>query len=160
MPATYTVYLVRSNLSIVDPDMPAPRYHTAIFVETQPDGSGVLHEVNGDITSSEGMRYESKFQTNPEDSSTFYSKEALGVTDAARYPKSFDNVLHQIPPPPQQKAFNSRTNRTEPFKSKDPLTFYEIGEHRKPLFKCTEWVLDQALPNLRSAGLIKPMQDY
>lgn len=58
MAQQYRVYTVRFSLSMPDPDMPTPRYHTAIFVETGEDGSGYLHHVTGDITSMGGMRYE------------------------------------------------------------------------------------------------------
>ncbi|KAL2005974.1 hypothetical protein VTN00DRAFT_9628 [Thermoascus crustaceus] len=155
MAQQYCVFVVKFKLSIPDPDMPTPRYHTTIFVETQEDGSGYLHHVTGDITSSGGMRYEKKFRDQPEESATFYSKTELGVTDASTYPNSFDEVLRKVPPPSQQKAFNVKTMRTEPFKTKNPLTFYEPNEPRRPLIKCTEWTEHQAIPALKSAGLIQ-----
>jgi hypothetical protein len=151
----YPVYKLRFSLAMADPDMPQPRYHTTLFVETnQADESGFLHHVTGDITSSQGMRYERKPRSRPEDSATFYNKEFLGYTLANGYPTSFDNVLRNIPAPPQQKAFNPATMRTEPFKTLHPLTFYEQGEARRPLMKCTEWTNGRAIPALQAAGLI------
>jgi hypothetical protein len=44
--------------------------------------------------------------------------------------------------------------RTEPFKALNPLTFYEQGEARRPLIKCTEWTNDRAIPALRANSLV------
>ncbi|GJP94470.1 hypothetical protein CBS63078_9245 [Aspergillus niger] len=119
-----------------DPDLPSPRYHTAIFVETDPvTGSGTIHELTGDITSPEGMYYESKLALRPESIDNFFSRTLLA--------------------PPQQKAFNVKRMKTEPFQRLSPLEFYEEGEERRPLVKCTEWVVGKAIPALRKAGLFQ-----
>ncbi|KAF2431697.1 hypothetical protein EJ08DRAFT_586945 [Tothia fuscella] len=152
MPATFRpVYRLRFSLAMPDPDMPQPRYHTTIYAETnQGDQIGFVHHVTGDITSTRGMQYERR----PENSMDFYDKELLGHTPAAGYPTSFDYLLSKLPTPPQQKEFNIATMRTEPFKTLDPLTFYETREARRPLIKCTEWVSDCAIPALQAAGLL------
>lgn len=99
----YSVYKSRFSLDMADPDMPQPRYHTIFVVETrEADQSGILHHVTGDITSSHGMRYERKPRSRPKESRTFYNKELLGYTLANSYPASFDNVLQNVPTPPQQ----------------------------------------------------------
>lgn len=114
--------------------MPSPRYHNTIFVETSlVDLSSRMHHVTGDITASQGMMYASRSSDRPENSRTFFDKEFLGYTLASTYPASFDNVLQNVTPPPQQKAFNVASMRTEPFKSLNPLTFYAPGETRRPL---------------------------
>ncbi|GKZ59163.1 hypothetical protein AnigIFM49718_005024 [Aspergillus niger] len=152
----YPVYIIRIHLEMPDPDLPSPRYHTAIFVETDPvTGSGTIHEVTGDITSPEGMYYESKLAPRPESVDNFFSRTLLGMTEAAHYPNSWDKVLRDIPAPPQQKAFNVKRMKTEPFKRLSPLEFYEAGEERRPLVKYTEWVVDKAIPALRKAGLLQ-----
>ncbi|KAL3455065.1 hypothetical protein BJX64DRAFT_273049 [Aspergillus heterothallicus] len=150
----HEVHLARYTLAIQDPDTPEPRYHTGIFVKTFNDGSGVLHQVTGDVTSPGGMIYTPTNEPAPEKSECFHSVEMLGFTPAARYPHDWEKVLAGIPPPPQQKAFNVKTMRTEPFKTRDPLVFYEPGEERRRLVKCTEWTLERAIPALREAGLI------
>ncbi|PYI01656.1 hypothetical protein BO78DRAFT_401135 [Aspergillus sclerotiicarbonarius CBS 121057] len=152
--AQYPVYLIRSHLAIQDPDLPSPRYHTTIFVETDTiTGAGHIHEVDGDITSPEGMHYQSKPAASPESTETFFSRTALGLTNAAGYPQTWDKVLRAVPAPPQQKAFNIKRMRTEPFKSLSPLEFYEDGEERRPLIKCAEWVVDKAIPVLKAGCL-------
>ncbi|KAL2847054.1 hypothetical protein BJX68DRAFT_240171 [Aspergillus pseudodeflectus] len=153
-PEYYDVFLARYTLAIQDPDTPGTRYHTGIFVVTSTHGSGVLHQVTGDVTSPGGMVYTPTSEPAPQESECFHSVEKLGVTPATRYPGDWEEVLRGIPPPPQQKAFNVRTMRTEPFKSREPLVFYEPGEERKALVKCTEWTLERALPALRAKGLI------
>ncbi|KAE8146852.1 hypothetical protein BDV25DRAFT_161623 [Aspergillus avenaceus] len=150
----YEVYLARFNLAIQDPDLPAPRYHTTIFVKTATNNDGTEHQVTGDITSATGMTYFPQERSSPEYSQTIHSFEKLGVTPASRHPADWERVLRSLPAPPQQKAFNIRTMKTEPFKTLDPLVFYEPGESRRPLVKCTEWALERALPVLRANGLI------
>ncbi|KAL4789139.1 hypothetical protein BDV19DRAFT_374589 [Aspergillus venezuelensis] len=83
-----------------------------------------------------------------------HSVEFIGFTPASTYPEQWDVLLRSIKPPGQQKAFNLETMRTEPFKCLGPLTFYKDGEKRKPLVKCTEWTLEQAIPGLREGGLL------
>ncbi|KAI1770155.1 hypothetical protein F4818DRAFT_434108 [Hypoxylon cercidicola] len=133
----YAVYKLRFNLAMQDPDVPGTRYHTVLFVETNPDKSGRMYHVTGDITS--GMTFDTKSYHNPELSQNLHTKEF---------------ILATVPAPEKQKAFNIRTMKTEPFKTWDPLTFYEPGEQRRPLFKCTEWTEQRAIPALKQAGLI------
>nr|POE94581.1 hypothetical protein CFP56_16820 [Quercus suber] len=146
------VYKVRYRLAMQDPDMPSPRYHTVIFVETEADFSGFVHHVTGDLVSQGGMRYERKRGNRPEESGTFFNKELLGTVLSSQYPMTFDRVCAAQPAPPRQKAFNIETRRTEPIKPDG--TFYSSGEPRQPLIKCTEWTELQAIPALRQAGLI------
>ena len=60
-----------------------------------------------------------------------------------------------LPPPPRQKAFNVKTMKTEPIKLWHPLTFYDSGEARAPLKKCTEWVEQDAIPALLEHGILE-----
>ncbi|KAL2823525.1 hypothetical protein BDW59DRAFT_148565, partial [Aspergillus cavernicola] len=122
---------------------------------TGEEGAGTLHQVTGDITSADGMQYTPISEPpTPDQCEAIHSLDKLGVTPTAKYPDEWERVLKSVPPPPQQKAFNVKTMKTEPFKTKDPLTFYQDGETRKPLVKCTEWTLEQALPALRANGLL------
>ncbi|OOF94516.1 hypothetical protein ASPCADRAFT_208187 [Aspergillus carbonarius ITEM 5010] len=152
----YPVYLIKTHLAIQDPDLRSPRYHTTIFVETDPiTGSGHIHEVDGDLTSPEGMHYQRKLAPRPESIDTFFSRTLLGHTTTAGYPETWDMILKAVPAPPQQKAFNIKRMRTEPFKRLSPLEFYEDDEERRPLMKCTEWVVDKAIPVLKEAGCLQ-----
>lgn len=186
MTSKYPVYLLRFKLALSDPDMPSPRYHTTLFVatntttttttttttnnntSTEPEPepepekeTGYIHEVTGDITSPQGMTYKTTPTQNPSATESFFSKEFLGHTDAATYlGGSWDRVLRNLPRPPQQKAFNRVTMRTEPFKSLEPSVFYDSGvegegEDRVKLWKCTEWTLELAVPALRGVGFIR-----
>ena len=80
----------------------------------------------------------------------------MGWTAKASYPDEWDTLLSGLRRPPQQKAFNPRRLRTEPFKERNGnnFVFYEDGEERKPLWKCTEWTDMVALPELINSGLI------
>lgn len=152
----YAVYKLKFSLAIQDPDTTGIRYHTTLFVETSStDGSGFIHHVTGDITSEQGMYYEKKSKGPPEQSQTFHEKQFMGYTTSTTYPQGWDNVLSRVPAPPKQKAFNIATMKTEPFKTLNPLTFYEPGESRAPLIKCTEWTEQRAIPALQSLGLIQ-----
>ncbi|KAL3473237.1 hypothetical protein BJX99DRAFT_261547 [Aspergillus californicus] len=154
MTETHPVYLVKLNLAVQDPDATGTRYHTGIFVMTDPEGKGRMYQVTGDITSPGGMEYTPQSEPTPEQCEAIHSLDQIGVTPAATHPAEWDRVLRGIPPPPQQKAFNVKTLKTEPFKTMVPLVFYEPGEVRRPLVKCTEWTMGLALPALRETGLL------
>lgn len=154
MPEYYQVSLVKFHLGIQDPDISGERQHTTIFVQTGEDGSGTIHQVTGDVTSSEGMYYFPAPTGDPTSLEDFHSSRKLGVTPASTHPAEWQQLLGNLPAPPQQKAFNMRTMRTEPFKTRDPLTFYELGEPRRRLVKCTEWTMESAIPTLASRGLL------
>jgi hypothetical protein len=155
----YPVYKLKTQVDFPDPDIAGTRYHHILFVRTNPDGSGMRFHVTGDITS--GMRYESQEYGNPQNSDTPPdSMELLGYTPAEAVMEKWDAVLSQQPPPPKQKAFNVKTMKTEPVKSWEPLVFYQPGEPRRPLWKCTEWTEYQALPALHKANLIQDVSAH
>jgi hypothetical protein len=152
----YAVYKVKSKMALPDPDMPPGRFHHAIFVEHENDGSGTTYHVVGDVTSRQGMSYESKRTEDPGDLETFHSKELIGYTDSIH---QWDSVLSALPTPPQQKASNpKKQGKVEPFKqqiSDYEYVFYSAGEERKRLWKCTEWVEWYAIPALWQRGLLQ-----
>lgn len=137
-----------------DPDLPSPRYHNLLFVQTNAEGpgSGTKHQVTGDIVT--GMYYESVPCADPETTESVHAKTLLGYTQASTYPEQWESVLRSIPPPPKQKAFNITTMKMEPVKLWDPLTFYAAGESRRSLEKCTEWTEQKAIPALVGRELI------
>lgn len=155
MPDQFQVFYVRFHLAEQDPEIPGQQYHTTIFVEKDPDGSGTLHHVTGDISTRNGMRYIPNRRGPPRSAQSFKSMESLGVTDAITHPELWSALLSTIPSPPKQKAFNTATRRFEQFKTLEPLMFYEPGEHRPPLVKCVEWTLNGAIPALRHSGLLR-----
>ncbi|TVY39518.1 hypothetical protein LSUB1_G003956 [Lachnellula subtilissima] len=63
-----------------------------------------------------------------------------------------DKILAAQPPPPKQKHFNIATMKTEQMKPDG--TFYEPGEDRPPMIKCTEWTVNQAIPALYASGVL------
>ncbi|EWG55134.1 hypothetical protein FVEG_17461 [Fusarium verticillioides 7600] len=145
-------------MALPDPHMPPGRFHHAICVETSKDGSGTLYHVTGDVTSTNGMSYESRESSDPAQLEGFYSKQLLGYTSSDSHPGKWNALLASLPTPPQQKASNpSNHGRVEPFKEKIgdfEYVFYTDGEERKPLWKCTEWVEWYAIPALHENGLI------
>lgn len=158
-PKWHPVYKVKYTIALPDPHMPPGRLHHAIFVQTKKKGSGTLYHVIGDITSRGGMTYESKKTENPAGSRSFHSQELLGYAHSDAHPGQWNSVLSSLPTPPQQKASNPKKHgRVEPFKEKISeyqYVFYEPGEDRQPLWKCTEWVEWYAIPALRENGLIQ-----
>lgn len=154
-PKKYRVYKTKDSTALPDPDMPQPRYHTYIFVETETSGSGYVHQVTGDLVA--GMRYEAKFAERPEDSEAFHSKDFLGAVSSLAYPSSIDKICRAQPPPGRRKAVNIRSGRTEPVKIDG--TFYAPGETRPQLFKCTEWTEQLAIPALIEANVLDINED-
>lgn len=159
-PEYYRVFKLKFKLSVQDPDITGIRFHHIIFVESggpRDTFAGYKFHVMGDITS--GMEYQSIPYHNPVKSDTEHTTEFLGYTAAKTFPTEWDKLLQTLPPPGKQKAFNSKTMKTEPFKTLEPPnlpTFYQPGEPRRRLRKCTEWTEEQALPALRASGLIVP----
>lgn len=106
-------------MALPDPHMPPGRFHHAIFVETSKDGSGTLHHVTGDVTSTNGMSYESRESSDPPQLECFYSKQLLGYNSSDSHPGKWNALLAALPTPSQQKASNpSSHGRVEPFKEK------------------------------------------
>lgn len=147
---TYPIYRILYKIALPDPDMPQPRYHNILFVETNPVArSGTMHEVSGVITC--GMSYASSpDRPNPESDEMFFRKELIGVVGVEEYPDAFESVLRGIPPPKRQKAFNVRTMRTEQIRPEGGL--YGEGEERPRMAKCAEWTVEGAIPALVAAG--------
>ncbi|KAF5528900.1 hypothetical protein FNAPI_14058 [Fusarium napiforme] len=118
-PDNYPVYKVKSHMALPDPHMPPGRFHHAIFVETSNDDSGTLYHVTGDVTSTNGMSYESRESPDPAELEGLYSKELLVYTGSDVHPEQWIALLATLPTPPQQKASNpKRQGRVEPFKEK------------------------------------------
>ncbi|KAJ6262876.1 hypothetical protein Dda_1433 [Drechslerella dactyloides] len=152
MSASYRTYRLEYELEVQDPDVPGPRFHNVIFVETNADGSGQIHHVTGDLVT--GMIYQVRSETRPEVSEGFHRKYLIGTISRSDYPDKVDEILKKIPAPPVQKSFNLATMRTEQHKS--PGVFYAPGEPRPPMIKCTEWTIDQAIPALLEKEVIQP----
>ncbi|KAG7412031.1 hypothetical protein Forpe1208_v008490 [Fusarium oxysporum f. sp. rapae] len=156
---SYPVYKVKSHMALPDPHMPPGRFHHAIFVETNEDGSGTLYHVTGDVTSANGMSYEIGDSPDTAQLEGFHFKELLGYTGSDVHSDQWNTLLASLPTPPQQKASNPKNQgRVEPFKEKVgdyEYVFYTDGEERKPLWKCTEWVEWHAIPALCEHGLIQ-----
>jgi hypothetical protein len=144
---SFNVYKIRHTIAIPDPDIPTPRYHHVIFVECKSNGDGRVHQVNGDITA--GMYYDSHDEARPEELESFLDKEFLGTVKKEAYPERIDEVLRDLPPLPKQKKSNIKTMKT-----KDDGTFYEAGEPRPPMWKCTEWTVNQTIPVLHASGVV------
>lgn len=160
MPDYFAVYIARFTLSLKDPDIPGPRFHHTIWVETDPkDKDGVKFHVIGDITSKGGMTYKSEECHDPMSELECHSKEFLGYTVAKDFRRNWDRVLRGLPTPPKQKEFNIKTLKTELVKFWDPPTFYAPEEERHVPWKCTEWTNKYAIPALYESGLIVQAED-
>lgn len=132
--------------------MASPRYHNIIWVETDAGKTDVKHHVTGDIVA--GMTYQGVAYHHPSNSKTKpHAIECIGYAEKST--KEWKTFLNGVPAPPAQKALNVKTMKTEPFKTKNPLTFYQPEEARKPLWKCTEWTNIYAIPALKKAGYVK-----
>ncbi|KAK6517495.1 hypothetical protein TWF281_004147 [Arthrobotrys megalospora] len=150
--SSYPVYRVENAMTMQDPDMPSPRYHNTIFIETWEDGykSGRTCHVIGDLVT--GMSYDTRIDQDPELDKAFVAKHFLGTINVSDYPDRLNEILRELPGPGKQKSFNPKTMRTEQHKS--PGVFYEPGETRPAMVKCTEWTVNQAIPALFEAGVL------
>lgn len=150
---TRKIYKIQWYLAFQDPLMPqTTRYHTNLFIETSPDGSGIIHEVNGDIVSVNGMTYFQFPSPPPELIESFYRRTLLGEINASDMDE-VTAVLKSIPAPPRQRWFNPRSMKMEACKVDG--TPYEEEEAVPEFWKCTEWTNEKAIPALLAKGLIK-----
>ncbi|KAI9841646.1 MAG: hypothetical protein M1837_000493 [Sclerophora amabilis] len=152
-PQYYSAFKVKYRLGMQDPEETEARHHTVLFIETDLDGAGWIHDVSGDLTSSSGMQYLRTEGCRPEICETFYNKKLLGRVHARDYPAAVERVCHAHPPPHRQKAFNAKTMRTEACRPDG--TFYSTDEPRPRFFKCTEWIEDKVIPDLYRVGIIQ-----
>ncbi|KAI9043444.1 uncharacterized protein KD926_003595 [Aspergillus affinis] len=141
-----------------DPLDPPKRYHTGIFVETNPKAlKGSLFHVTGDIIASSGMRFEVKTDYDPGASKFFHRTTDIGWVRKADFPR-IRGILEALPKPTKQQGID--------FWTKDPahwnkLTWtkqngelYGPGEQRRPIMKCNEWTHQIAIPKLRREGIL------
>lgn len=86
----------------------------------------------------------------------FFSKESLGhINENVQDTDEVDvieEILKELEPPGKQKRYNHATERTEQFKPNGG--FYEVGEERPAMWKCTEWIELKAIPALREGGVL------
>ncbi|RMJ26886.1 hypothetical protein PHISP_02255 [Aspergillus sp. HF37] len=151
----YEVYKVKYKLALQDPEETETRHHTVLFIATDANGDGCIHEVVGDIVT--GMAYQTRRDSQPESSPSFHDKEFLGLVAKTRYPGEVNRVCMALPPPHAQKRFNPTAARYEAFKPgyDGGVSFYARGEGRPKYFKCTEWVENRAIPALFEAGVLE-----
>ncbi|KAH8424190.1 uncharacterized protein LDX57_001945 [Aspergillus melleus] len=141
-----------------DPLDPPKRYHTGIFVETDPETSkGTQFHVTGDIIAASGMRFEVKNNYVPGETKYFHGTTDIGWIRKADYPR-IRPILEALPRPTKQQGID--------FWSKDPrrrnkLTWtkeneevYGPAEQRRPVMKCNEWTHQLAIPKLRQEGIL------
>lgn len=112
----------------------APRNHLVIFVEKNPDGSGHIYQVAGDIQN--GMSFAHKPGRKPEDSATYLGKEYIGTVSATNYPR-IESIVNGIEPPKKQFDGPKRINAQE------------------PLRRCQEWTAE-AIQALKDASVVDP----
>ncbi len=111
----------------------APRNHQAIFVETEPDNSGRVFQVKGDIQN--GMTYESKPAKRPDDSATFVEKVFIGTVSEANFSR-IHSICDGITPPAKQFDLAKRLNP------------------QVPLRRCQEWT-NEAVQALKTEGVLE-----
>ncbi|KAF2475386.1 uncharacterized protein BDR25DRAFT_279425 [Lindgomyces ingoldianus] len=148
----YNIYRVEEKLGLQDPLMgPDIRYHNSLFIETFPNGGGRFLQVIGTISDATGMTFQESQGPRPDDLDTFHQKHLLGqirASDSA----SVVRLLAGIDPPPRQRSFNYNTLAWE--KCKPDGSSYGEEELRPPYMKCTEWMLQKAIPALQQSGIL------
>jgi hypothetical protein len=152
MTLTHPVYKIQYHLSLQDPSFTYTRYHTVLFIETDPDGGGRNHHVTGDLAS--GMSYQSRVDRPLEQDETFHAREYLGRVHAADYPASVEKILAGLEPPGKQRVFSAA--KMVYVRCEADRTVYEDDEEVPELAKCTEWTEGRVIPAMIQAGLILP----
>lgn len=108
----YQVFTPEFDTVSYDPLNPPKRYHTGIFVETDPEIlEGDLFNVTSDVIASSGMRFEVKESYVPSTETYFYRTTEIGWIHKADYSRVND-ILEALPRPNKQQGID--------FRSKDP----------------------------------------
>lgn len=150
---TYQIYKIQWHLAFQDSSMTqATCYHTNLFIETSPDGSGMIHEVNGDISSANGMTYQDFLSPSPESIQLFYQRTLLGKINIFDM-EEVREVLKNTPAPLRQRWFNPKSMKVEACRPDG--TPYREGEEVPGFWKSTEWTNEKAIPALMARRLIK-----
>ncbi|KAL9109182.1 MAG: hypothetical protein Q9227_006107 [Pyrenula ochraceoflavens] len=151
--STYPVYKAQYHLSLQDPSLPGPRYHTVIFILTSFPfpGHGIVHHVTGDLVT--GYTYSTRPEPPFDSSPTFHASQYLGQTDVATYPRAIDDLLKQLPAPPRQRVFSP--GKMAYVRCRQDGTVYGEGEEVPELEKCTEWIERKAIPALLQQGIVR-----
>ena len=97
------------------------------------------------------MSYQRKPDLQLEQEMTFHSKQLLGRVEEGIY-SQLDEICAQQSAPPKQKKFNPKTMRTEPVNAHGE--FYQPGEPRARLIKCTEWTVERAISALQATRIL------
>lgn len=132
------------------------RFHNVIFVATEANGDGREIHVTGAIGDTNGMKFEERPGGRPESSDTYHQKYYLGEIRPDQY-EAFLQLVRSVPAPPQQRVYIG-TRGWVPCKPYGSL--YQPGETVPPYIKCTEWVLDRAIPALQQGGFCDPMEQH
>jgi hypothetical protein len=92
------------------------RYHTSIFVKTNPSqGSGTMFQVTGDVISQNGMRYEERVDYLPGSEAPLHRSTLIGVISKSDFDRGIvSKILRALPTPSKQQGLN--------FWEKDPQT--------------------------------------
>ncbi|KAJ5767629.1 hypothetical protein N7533_000212 [Penicillium manginii] len=157
-PERYKVFTPEFDTVSHDPlDIPK-RYHTGIFVETDPESQrGELFNVTGDIIANSGMRFEVKESYVPGADRYFHRTTQIGWIHKTDYP-IVKEILEALPRPTKQQGLD--------FWSKDPAQrnkmtwtkqngdIYAPDEPRRPIVKCNEWTHQLAIPKLQDEGIL------
>jgi len=111
---------------------------------------GIIHHDVGDLVT--GMAYQKKSALQPENSQTFHAKQLLGKVKESKAAQ-IEQICTQQPAPAKQEKFNPKTMKNEPIKANGD--FYQPGEPRARLIKCTEWTVERAIPALQAAKILQ-----
>lgn len=101
----YNVYM--------DASLRAPCDHWAIFIEIEPDHSGFIFQVTGNIQA--GMTFGHRKSNKPEDSTEFMSKTFIGTVSEENYAK-IQSTVEGIPAPRKQFDGLKRIYRDRPLR--------------------------------------------
>jgi hypothetical protein len=145
-----------------DPLDPAKRYHTGIFIQTDPSlGTGTMFQVTGDVISQNGMRYEERVDYLPGSEAPLHRSTLIGVMLKCDFDRGIaSTIVSSLPTPSKQQGLNfwekdPQTGRHELIWTKENGDPYGPGETRRPTFKCNEWTSQYAVPALRDAGVLR-----
>ncbi|KAI3228007.1 hypothetical protein DTO012A7_6590 [Penicillium roqueforti] len=139
----YRVFTPEFDTAAPDPLDPAKRYHTGVFIQTDPDiFEGDLFHVTGDIIAAKGMYFDVKESYTPGASAHFHRTTEIGWIYKVDFPR-IRGILEALPTPTKQQGIDfwshDPSKRNKITWTKENGELYGPGEQRRPIIKCNEW---------------------
>lgn len=150
---TFPVFILSLKVRSSDPEAPIGRIKPVLFVQTASDGSesGYIHYLSRDYVSHNGAKYHIErfdlLQNHPD----YLTREQIGITPASTYSTAWNELLESRLASLTYVKSNQDLLHPGSVAGLQSVLLHEEEE----LDLAREWTLNEAVPLLKEAGLIR-----